>query len=49
MDSPTSPIRNLQFEVIPGIPLIKSGDSLTEVMLLAITEAGVELVDGIYL
>jgi coenzyme F420-0:L-glutamate ligase/coenzyme F420-1:gamma-L-glutamate ligase len=46
MDSLTPPIRNLQFEVIPGIPLIKPGDSLPEVMLLAIMEAGVDLVDG---
>lgn len=46
MNAPTPPISNLQFEVIPNIPLIKSGDRLAEIMLPAIMAAGVQLTDG---
>ena len=46
MNSLTQPINHLRFEVIPNIPLIKSGDLLAQVMLRAISDADVQLVDG---
>jgi coenzyme F420-0:L-glutamate ligase / coenzyme F420-1:gamma-L-glutamate ligase len=39
-------VQDLRFQVIPGIPLIKSGDSLSTILWNAIEAAGIQLVDG---
>jgi len=39
-------VSNLCFELIPGIPLIRSGDDLAEILHTALLAAGLELGDG---
>ncbi len=46
MNVPTPPISNLQFLVIPNIPLINAGDRLVEILLPAIEASDVQLIEG---
>jgi coenzyme F420-0:L-glutamate ligase/coenzyme F420-1:gamma-L-glutamate ligase len=39
-------VQRLEFEIIPGIPMIGNGDSLAEILFEALSNAGQELISG---
>ena len=46
MSNEVSSIQRLEFELIPGIPMIGEGDALAKILFEAMTNAGQRLVEG---
>jgi coenzyme F420-0:L-glutamate ligase/coenzyme F420-1:gamma-L-glutamate ligase len=46
MSAAIQPAQRLSFEVIPGIPMVGNGDPLAQILLRAMSDAGIVLADG---